>query len=188
MADIQFLDDFEKTLRDGLLKVCRSYGLLSEDVFRRSQDIDDAWEEGLMKDFVADAVENFNGYPEATLAWAGYLGMAVANGWDADWDTHRNDSYQSFYGPDGFDDMDENIVGNILKLAGDYADKIKECLYSCAEATLGLIRHQGIEAHTSNGFYVLVRAYTVFYQIGAALELKRLGYKMVAVDVNRLLN
>lgn len=188
MADTKYLDDFENTLRGGLLKICRSYELLPEGEFRSSQDIDEVWENRMLEDYVADAVENFNDYPEATLAWAAYVGMAVANGWDKDWNTHKDDAYKSFYGSRGFDDMDENIVGNILNLREDYALKLKECLYSCAEATLGLIRHQGIEAQTSNGFYVLVRAYTVFYQIGASLELKRLGYNMVAVDLGKILS
>lgn len=188
MADSEFLDSFENTLRGGLLKICRSYDLLPEDRLRNSQDLDEKWETKLLKDYLEDAVENFNDYPEAALAWAAYVGMAAANGWDKDWETHKEDSYKSYYGARRFDDMDEHIVADILHLKEDYAGKVKECLYSCAEATLGLIRHQGIEAQTADGFYVLVRAYTVFFQIGVALELKRLGYSMVAVNLDKILS
>lgn len=179
MADTVYLDNFEKTLRDGLIKVCRSAGVLGDEKFQSSPDIKARWEDGLLKDFTADAVENFNEYPEATLAWAGFLGMAVANGWDKDWETHKSDRYQDFYGERGFDDMDENILWNIIGLKKDYSAKVSSCLNSCAQATLGLIRHQGIEAQTAEGFYILIRAYSVMYEIGAAIELRRLGYKMV---------
>ena len=45
------------------------------------------------------------------------------------------------------------------------------------EATLGLISHEGIETETKDGFFVLSRCYTVFYKLGASLELRRLGYE-----------
>lgn len=179
MADTKYLDDFENMLRDGLVKVCRNAGLLGQEKFQSSEDITAKWNDELLKDFTADAVENFNDYPEATLAWAGFLGMAVANGWDKDWSAHKSDRYQDFYGPRGFDDMDENILWNILHLKEDYSRTVSSCLNSCALATLGLIRHQGIEAQTAEGFYILIRAYSVMYEIGAAVELRRLGYKMV---------
>lgn len=75
--------------------------------------------------------------------------------------------------------MDENIIGNVLRLSDGQAAKVSECLNSCALATLGLIRHQGIEPQTADGFYILVRAFSVMYEIGAAIELQRLGYRMV---------
>ena len=75
--------------------------------------------------------------------------------------------------------MDENILWNILHLKEDYSQTVSSCMNSCAMATLGLIRHQGIEAQTAEGFYILIRAYSVMYEIGAAVELRRLGYKMV---------
>ena len=79
--------------------------------------------------------------------------------------------------------MDEHILQNILKLDLDSAEatKIKDCLLSCATATLGLIRYEGIETQTEAGFYILARAYSVLFRIGVGLELKRLGYKKVLV-------
>lgn len=179
MADTEYLDSFERILRDGLIKVCRNAGLLGDGELQSSQDIADKWDDEFLKEFTADAVVNFNDYPEATLAWAGFLGMAVANLWDKDWKEHAHDPYSSFYGSRGFDDMDENILWNVLHLKKEYGEKVSECLNSCAAATLALIRHQGIEAQTAEGFFILVRAYSVIYEIGAALELHRLGYKMV---------
>ena len=68
MEDSAFLDNYEKTLQLGLSRICSGAGLMGEDLLS-SEDIDAKWEE-FIKDYVADAVENFNDYPEAALAWA----------------------------------------------------------------------------------------------------------------------
>ena len=68
-------------------KICRGAGLVG-DTLLQSDDIDDRWEE-YIKDYVADAVENFNQYPEAAISWAGFLGIGVAHWWDMDWQEHR---------------------------------------------------------------------------------------------------
>lgn len=179
MPDAKMLDRFEKVLRDGLVKVCRSNGLLSEEKFQTSPDIVDKWNNDFLKEYVADAVVNFNDYPESTLAWPAFLGMAVAHDWDLDWEKHSSDKYRDYYGPRGFDDMDEHILNEVLQLKEDYAVKVSDGMNSCAQATLGLIRHEGIEPQTADGFFILVRAYSVMFEIGAAVELHRLGYKMV---------
>ena len=170
------LDKFEQILQDGLLKVCRACSLLEADLLG-SPDIDGKWDE-FIEPYVGDAVVNFNGYPNAALGFAAYLGMGVAHRWDEDWLEYRDCKYQSFYGPHGFDDMDDNIVENILHLDPLVTEKVKSCFLSLVEATLGLISHEGIRTETEDGFYVLSRAYSVFYRIGASVELRRLGYKM----------
>lgn len=178
MEDSKEMDRFERTLEDGLVKVCRSAGMMEE--LLDSPDIDDKWDE-FIKDYVADAVVNFNEFPEAAIGFAGFLGMAVANRWDRDWEAHKADKYQNYYGSRGFDDMDDHIVEDILRLKPEYGKKVSDLIGSCTEATLGLIRHEGIEAQTAQGFYILVRCYGVLYRIGASLELKRLGYKKTAL-------
>ena len=66
-------DEFEKTLQDGLVKVCQGAGFLREGLLE-SEDLENKWND-YIKDYIADAVANFNDYPEAALAWAGFLGM-----------------------------------------------------------------------------------------------------------------
>ena len=173
------LDRYEAVLEDGLVKICKGAGLLREQ-FMRSEDIDGKWEQ-YAQDDVADAVLNFNEYPEAAIAWAGFLGMAVAHNWDVDWEAHKDDPYKSYYGSRGWDDMDEHILWEVLALPEAIGKKLSDTLDSCALAALGLIRHEGIEAQTELGFYVLVRTYSVLYRIGAAIELQRLGYQRVRV-------
>ena len=181
----EYLDGFQRTLENGLVKICSGAGVISDRITRSddegalsvfiSLDIEGRWE-AFLKDYVADAVQNFNQWPDAALAWPAFLGMAVANGWDKDWKNHANDSYTSFYGSRGWDDMDEHILYEVLHLGQEYGAKLSDVLLSCSQAVTGLLRHDGIEAQTETGFYCLVRAYGVMFRIGAAIELERLGY------------
>lgn len=185
MVQQDMLDRFEKTLEEGLNKICRGAGIASDAMI--SPDIEGKWDE-YIKDYIADAVENFNEYPEAALAWAAFLGMGVANHWDRDWKKHSKDSYRSYYGPKGWDDMDEHILYSQIRLTKEHAAKVVDTLMSCASATLALIQHEGIETQTAQGFYILSRAYTVMYRIGASIELKRLGYHKVLIDPSKIIN
>lgn len=141
-----------------------------------SPDIEDVWDKKLIKDYISDAVVNFNSYPEAALSWAGFLGMAVAHYWDSDWTRHKDDSYSSYYGSRGFDDMDEHILYDILALDESEGRKISDSMLSVALASLGLIQHEGVETQTQVGFYALARCYTVIFKLGAALWLSHRGY------------
>lgn len=185
MEQKEILDRFEKTLEDGLVKICRGAGILDEMV--TSPDIDGKWDE-YIKSYIEDAVSNFNEYPEAALAWAAFLGMGVSNRWDSDWKKYSGAGYRSYYGSKGWDDMDEHVMYDILHLVPEHAKKVSETLDSCALATLGLIRHEGIETQTQLGFFILARAYSVMFRIGEAIELKRLGYRKVLLDPTKIIN
>ena len=157
MTDSAFYDSFETILENGLLKICRGAGLIG-DTLLRSDDIDDRWEE-YIKDYVAD--------------WAGFLGIGVAHWWDMDWQEHKDDPYRSFYGTRGWDDMDEHVLRDLLglKLDGKEAKRISDTLLS--------------ETQTERGFFVLTRSYSVLYRIGAGIELQRLGYKAVPIQIRK---
>ena len=175
------LDKYERILEQGLLKVCAGSGLGGRDWSRRpevleSPDFDAVWD-AYIKEYIADAVENFNEYPQVAIAWAGFLGMGVAHNWDAGWEAHSGAPYSSYYGPKGFDDLDENVLYNVLRLDADTARKYTELMLSLSEASLGLISHENIETATAFGFHVLARTYTVLFRLGCTMELERLGYK-----------
>ena len=179
--DTEFLDNYEKVLEEGLVKICANSGYVKDELLD-SPDVTAKWED-YIKDYVADAVENFNQYPEAAIAWAAFLGMAVAAAWDKDWSKGKDAPYQSYYGSRGWDDMDEHVLRDIfyLNLEKDEAKKLSNTFMACSYAALGLMRHEQVEAQTSTGFYVLTRTFTVMYRIGAGVALKRLGYKKYAV-------
>ena len=54
-----------------------------------------------MLNLLADAVPQIAEYPTVSVAWATYLGMAVAKLWDEDWIENCNTKYEQFYGDQG---------------------------------------------------------------------------------------
>ena len=170
-------DRFEEKLRDELVKLCSEFGMMDRALLH-SDDIDGKWDE-FGRDYMLDAVRNFNDYSEFTLACAGYLGMGVACHWDSNWLMHKHDKYSDYYGARGYDDMDEHITRDVLGYALDSekAAVISGALGKCATLTLTLIRREGFESQSIEAYYVLIRCMKVMFQIGASMELYRLGYK-----------
>ena len=115
--DIQYLIRFEEKMQDDLLRLATTRGML-KGVLLATEDIDEQWKI-LAPEYMGDAVPQIAHYPTVSVAWAAYLGMAVAYGWDADWETFLKMPYQSYYGEQGFDDMDEHIVRDLLRIPLD---------------------------------------------------------------------
>ena len=183
--NIKYYEAYEENLQMELLKMCRSLGMLDSELLS-SEDIDQKWKEWA-PEYIADALPEVNSYPEFAIACAGYVGMAVAKFWDEDWGRHHGDDYKSLHGPRGFDDMDEYIVQNILGAALDSpeAKQIMNILLCCAQKAVNFIRHEHIEAQTTKAFHIFARTAKVMYKIGAAIQLRRLGYRFHKVDLNR---
>lgn len=183
MENGEYLRNFEVHLQDELLKLCTEYKML-DGVLLQSDDVEARWEE-LALNYMGDAVAQINDYPTVAVAWAGYMGMAVANLWDCDWEKHAHDSYESMYGAEGFDDMDEHIIRDILGMSLDSqaAKDIEAMLRRCAYASHTMLRRENIEPQSAMAYYVFARVVKVMYRIGAAMELRRLGYKYEKVDL-----
>lgn len=183
METTEYLQNFEKRVQDELLRLCTSYKFL-DGVLLSSEDVEARWE-ALSYDYMSDAVTQINEYPTVAVAWAGYMGMAVAHYWDADWAAHCNDSYKSLYGDNGFDDMDEHIMRDILgeSLESSRAKEVEEMLRRCACSVLSFIRHENIEPQSPMAYYTFARTVKVMYRIGAAIQLKHLGYKFEKVNL-----
>ena len=79
--------------------------------------------------------------------------------------------------------MDEHILFTVLGLApeSDEARKIEDMLRRCGEKAVTLIRHEQIDPQTAMAFHVFARTCRTMYRIGAAIELRRLGYKFEKV-------
>lgn len=179
----KYLDSFENNLLEQLLRVATDNGLL-EGTLLSSEDIDEFWLT-LAPGYLSDAVTQVQNYPTVSLAWASYLGLGVAYGWDIDWSTFSKAEYKYFLGPNGFDDMDDHIVGDILGLALDSpeAEGFEKTFRSCAQLSIDLIRHEQIEPQSPMAFHVFARACRAMFRIGAAIELKRLGYRLERVGL-----
>lgn len=177
MEDNRYFDSYENNLLQEMLKVCTSLGMLDGELLN-SEDIDLKWKEWA-PEYIAEALPEVNAYPEFAIGCAGYAGMAVAQWWDTDWGRNHSMKYESLHGARGFDDMDEHIVQNILGLSLDSveAKQIMNIMLCCAQKAVDFIRHEQIEHQTVKAFHVFARTVKVMFRIGAALQLKRLGYK-----------
>ena len=184
--DEEYLEDFESKLEKELLEICTSHKLL-DGTLLTSDDIDELWN-GLANEYIADAAKELTDYPGVAVSWAAYLGMAVAAGWDRDWEGCKKTPYKNYYGPNGFDDMDDHIVTDILhiELGGPESKKINDALLSCSETAISMIRHEKIEPQSVMALNVFSRTVKVMFRIGASIELFRLGYKFERIDQCRL--
>lgn len=182
----QYYDTYESNLLQEMLRTCSSLGMLDRELLS-SEDIDQKWKEWV-PEYIAEALPEVNSYPEFAIACAGYAGMAVAKWWDEDWGRHHGAKYESMHGSRGFDDMDEHIVQNILGLALDSieAKQIMNIMLCCAQKAITFIQHEHIEHQTVKAFHIFARTVKVMYKIGAAIQLRRLGYKLHKVDMNSI--
>ena len=182
MEQKEYLDRYEEILESGLVKICTGAGLLQGEMLSCPDTAE--WWDASIKDYVADAVANFNEFPLAAVGWAAFVGMGIAWSWDNFWPdpSAGRIPYSSFYGKRGFDDMDEHILSDVLGLNEDLSSKISDTILSCSQAALGLIEHEDIDTQTSLGFYVLARTYSVMFRLGVSMELFRQGYRKVLVN------
>lgn len=185
MEDNRYFDAYEENLLQEMLRICTSLGMLDGELLN-SEDIDQKWKEWA-PEYIAEALPEVNSYPEFSIGCAGYAGMAVAQWWDQDWGRHHSASYGSLHGKRGFDDMDEHIVRTILGLELDSVEarQIVNILLCCSQKAVDFIRHEQIESQTVKAFHIFARTVKVMFRIGAALELRRLGYRFHKVDLSK---
>lgn len=180
--DEKALKPFEDKLLTNLLHIGKQNGLTDEKLLQ-TEDIGKRWQQ-LAPEYMADAVPAVKDYPTFSVACALYLGMGVAWGWDADWDTYQKAEYKSYYGSEGFDNMDDHIAGHLfgLKKWSDEATQFQTKVKQLAEATVTAIRHEQVEPQSQQAFYLFHSACKVMYFVGASIALKRLGYKLEKIN------
>ena len=183
MDEQEYLSQYERRLQDSLVSLCTAYDLMGG-MLLENDDIDWKFTDALAQPYLADAVREYRQYPEASVAWAGYLGMAVAKLWDADWQAYQQVAYADLQGLRGFDDMDEHIVQHVLgyTLDSEPARRIADMLSNCAVEALTMIRHEHIEPQSPRAYYVFARTVQVLYRLGASMELFLLGYKLERIQ------
>ncbi len=179
----EYLLNFNAKLQQLLLQAGCSFATV-EGKLLTSPDLDDYWQK-LAPEYLSDAVMEIADYPLVSLAWAGYLGMGVANGWDRAWDIASKLPYQYYLGSRGFDDMDERILGDILgvEVSGPAAEEIEDHLRSLAQVALSAIRHENIEPQSEMAYRVFAISCKQMFRMGASMELKRMGYKFQQVKL-----
>lgn len=178
------LQGFEQRLEADLLGKGASRGLWPEGRMLSSPDIEDRYDV-LAPGYYADAIGEFNAYPEVVLAWAAFMGIAAAFLWDKDLEAFSLAGYSYYRGEKGFDYMDEHILHEIIGLGvdGEEASSLIEDVRYLAGHSYSFLLHDGIEPGTKAAYRAVLSAIHVMYRLGAALMLSRLGYRMEGMVV-----
>ena len=146
-------------------------------------DVEDKWE-AIAKAYIPDGIREFQDFPSASLGWMMYIGMAVAKMWDTDWDIYSKvaDLYVYMRDKRGYDSMDEYIREEVLLLQGaDYA-MLEKLTGECASRVYNALMHQHLEPGTKEAFNSYVVCLHQLYLFGAAIQLKRMGYRMTQMN------
>ena len=142
-------------------------------------DVEDKWEE-IAQAYLPDGIREFQDYPSASLGWMMYIGMAVAKMWDDEWEIYSkvDDLYAYMRDKRGFDSMDEYIREEVLLLSGADYVALEKLVGECASRVYNALRRQNIEPGTKEAFSAYVSCLHQLYLMGAAVQLKRMGYHM----------
>lgn len=159
-----------------------SYLLLKNEIdihFPQAIDIEDKWI-SIGQSYIPDGAREYRQYPIASLAWMMYIGMAVTQYWEEDWEKYgkTEDLYLYLRDKEGYDTMDEYIRRNVLHLNGAAFTATEELVQRCAERVHSLLIHEEIEPGTQEAFTAYVSCLHQLYLMGMAVQLHRLGYKM----------
>lgn len=179
----KYLDKFENEVNDKIAKYLIAKDAI-DTILPDAFDIMERWEKICMA-YLPDGVKEFNNYPTVSLGWMMFIGMAVAKMWDEDWEMYSkfDDIYKSILlKGKGYDNMDEYICKDILKLDLKEEEKISNLVADTSSMVYSLLMHEGFEAGTPTAFNAYVRCLHQLYYYGAAVELKRLGYHMTKME------
>lgn len=145
-------------------------------------DIEDQWMK-VGESYLPDALREFGKYPTVSLGWIMFVGMALAKYWDEDWELYSKveDLYKYLRDRIDFDHMDDYICENVLLLDEAAHKALSSVVAECASRTYSLFIHQGFQPGTEEAFRGFIAALHQMYLMGAAVELKALGYHMTKI-------
>ena len=171
-------------------------------------DVEEKWE-SIAKAYIPDGIREFQEFPSASLGWMMYIGMAVAKLWDTEWEVMEQreqsdacidsaESRQNSTGGQiysnldnlyvylrdkrGYDSMDEYIREEVLQLTGVDYTALEKLVGECASRVYNALMHQRIEPGTKEAFNAYVSCLHQLYLMGAAMQLKRMGYHMTKMS------
>lgn len=144
-------------------------------------DVEGKWP-AIAEAYLPDGAREFANYPVASLGWMMFIAMAVTKFWDKDWERYDkiDDMYLYLRDKRGYDNLDEYILDEVLDLHGNEAEALQELVGDCAERVKRTIFGLDIEPGTIDAFKAYVAGLQTMYQMGMAMQLKAMGYHMVA--------
>ena len=146
-------------------------------------DVEEKWED-IAKAYIPDGIREFQDFPSVSLGWMMYIGMAFAKMWDTEWHIYSkiDDLYGYMRDKRGYDSMDEYIREDVLLLRGEDYTVLEKLVGECASRVYHALRHQSIEPGTKEAFNAYVSCLHQLYLMGAAMQLKRMGYHMTKMN------
>lgn len=168
----------EQMFHDDLHRYLVSAGRVDEH-FPDAPDIEAHWPM-IGKSYLPDAVREYNDYPSVAFGWMMFIGMAVAKYWDDDWNLYSKipNLYKYLRDRIDFDHLDDYICVNVLLLGTEQHNALTALVGECASRTYNLLCHQRLEPGTPQAFRAFVDALHQMYLMGAAVQLKAMGYHM----------
>ena len=172
------MENFEEQLRNDLHQFLQTLQEVDERL-PECPDVEEKWE-AIAKAYIPDGIREFTDYPSVSLGWMMYIGMAVAKMWDVEWDIYSKieDLYAYMRDKRGYDAMDEYIREEVLLLEGEAYGALEKLVGECASRIYNALRRQNIEPGTKEAFNGYVACLHQLYLFGAAIQLKRMGYRM----------
>lgn len=176
------LESFERKLHGEIATYLMGKNMV-DPILPDTTDLESRWE-SICTAYLPFGVKEFTGYPTASLGWMMFIGMAMAKLWDEDWE--RYSKYTNIFSDlllpaRGYDEMDEYICSEVLKLNAKQTAKISRLVGDTAQMVHSMLMREGFEAGTPEAFNAYVRCLHQLYYYGAAVELRSLGYHMTPV-------
>ena len=172
------MENFEEQLRNDLHQFLQTLQEVDERL-PECPDVEEKWE-AIAKAYIPDGIREFTDYPSVSLGWMMYIGMVVAKMWDVEWEIYSKieDLYAYMRDKRGYDAMDEYIREEVLLLEGEAYSALEKLVGECASRIYNALRRQNIEPGTKDAFNGYVACLHQLYLFGAAIQLKRMGYRM----------
>ncbi|MBR5650785.1 MAG: hypothetical protein IKW93_00995 [Bacteroidales bacterium] len=173
------MEQFEEQLHQDLHQFLLSMKEVDERL-PECPDVEEKWEQ-IAKAYIPDGIREFNDFPSASLGWMMYIGMAIAKFWDDEWELYSKieDIYAYLRDKRGYDCMDEYIREDVLLLSGIEYTMLEKLVGECASRVYNSLMHQHIEPGTKKAFNAYVSCLHQLYLMGAYMQLKRMGYRMI---------
>ena len=176
------MEQFEDKLHQDLHQFLLSMKEVDERI-PECPDVEGKWEE-IAKAYIPDGIREFQDFPSASLGWMMYIGMAVTKMWDTEWEIYSKlpNLYAYIRDKRGYDNMDEYIRGELLLLKGVDFTVLENVVGACASRVYNALMRQRFEPGTKEAFNGYVACLHQLYLMGAAMQLKRMGYHMTKIN------
>lgn len=182
MNEKQPVNEFARTLQKDLYNYLLSLNKVDAHL-PDTPDIEEKWLP-IANAYMPDAVREFNKYPTVVFGWMMYIGMAVAKYWDEDWELYNKveNLYLYLRNRIDFDHMDDYIREKVLCLNTEQAQTLQSIVGECAARTNNILQHFPITPGSEDAYRAVVTALHQLYSLGAAIQLKSMGYHMTKLE------